>query len=57
MPLTATGTEVYVYTMPTFLYDFYDTLEKTITDKKNLKTKSYRGESVTYCCAAILVYI
>ena len=55
LPLTATGTEVFVATMTTFLYDSYDALEETLTHTKSLKLKSYPGENVTDCCAAILV--
>ena len=56
VPLTATGPEVYVATMTTFLYDSYDALEETLNHMKSHKLKSYPGENVTDCCAAILVY-
>ena len=56
MPLTATGTDVFVATMTTFLSDSYDALEETIPHMKSLKPKSYPGENVTDCCAEILVY-
>ena len=55
MPLTATGPEVFVVTMTKFLSDSYDALEETINHMKSLKIKSYPGENVTDCCAAILV--
>ena len=55
VPLTATGTEVFVVTMIKFLFDSYDDLEETLTHINILKLKSYPGENVTYCCAAILV--
>ena len=53
--LTATGPEVFVATMTTFLSDSYDALEETLNHMKSLKLKSYPGENVTDCCAAILV--
>ena len=39
--------------MTTFLSNSYDTLEETLTHTKSLKLKSYTGENVIYCCAAI----
>ena len=56
VPLTATGPEVFVATMTTFLSNFYDALEETLHHMKSLKLKSYPGENVTDGCAAILVY-
>ena len=53
VPLTATGPEVFVTTMTTFLYDSYDTLEETLTHMKILKLKSYPGDKVTDFCAVI----
>ena len=53
--LTATVPEVFVDTMTTFLSDSYGALEETRTQTKSLKLKSYPGENVTDCCAAILV--
>ena len=47
MPLTATGPEVFVDTMTTFLSDYYDALEETLTHTKSLKLNSYPGENVT----------
>ena len=55
VPLTATGPEVFVNTMTTFLSDSYDALEETLNHMKSLKLKSYPGENVMDCCAAILV--
>ena len=55
VPLTATGPEVYVAIMTAFLSDSYDALEETLNHMKSLKLKSYPGENVTDCCAAILV--
>ena len=55
VPLTATGPEVFVATMTTFLSDSYDALEETLNHIKSLKLKIYSGENVTDCCAAILV--
>ena len=55
VPLTATGPEVFVATMTTFLSDSYDALEETLNHMKSIKLKSYPGENVTDCCAAILV--
>ena len=55
VPLTATGPEVFVTTMTTFISDSYDSLEETLTHMKSLKLKSYPWENVTDFCAAILV--
>ena len=55
MPLTATGPEVFVNTMTTFLSDYYDALEETLTHTKSIKLKRYPGENVTDFFAAILV--
>ena len=41
--------------MTTFLSDSYDALEETLNHMKSLKLKSYPGENITDCCAAILV--
>ena len=53
--LTATGPEVFVATMTTFLSNSYDVLEETLNHMKSLKLKSYPEKNVTDCCAAILV--
>ena len=55
VPLTATGPEVFVSTMTTFLSNSYDALEETLTHMNSLKLKIYPGENVTDFCAAILV--
>ena len=55
MPLTATGPEVYVTIMTTFLSDSYDALEETLNHMKSLKLKSCPGQNVIDCCAAILL--
>ena len=55
VPLTATGPEVFVITMTTFLSDSYDALEETLNHMKSLKLKSYPGENNSDCCAEILV--
>ena len=55
VPLTATGPEVFVTVMTTFLSDSYDALDETLNHMKSLKLKSYPGKNVTDCCAAILV--
>ena len=55
VPLKATGPEVYVAIMTTFLSDSYDALEETLNNMKSLKLKSYPGENVTDCCTAIVV--
>ena len=53
--LTATGPEVFVTTMTTFISDSYDALDETITHMKSIKLKSYPGENVTDYCTSILV--
>ena len=55
VPLTATGPEVFVSAMNTFLSDSYDALEEILTQIKSLKLKMYPGENVTDCCEEILV--
>ena len=56
VPLIETGPEVFVATMTTFLSEYYDALEETLTHMNILKLKSYPGENFTDCCAEILVY-
>ena len=51
VPLTATGPEVFVTNMTTFLSDSYYALEETLTHMDSLKLKRYPGENVTDCCA------
>ena len=55
VPLTATGPEVYVAIMTTFISNSYDALEETLNHMKSLKLKSCPGENVTGFCAEILV--
>ena len=55
VPPTATGPEVSVATMTTFLSNSYGALEETLTHMKSLKLKFYPLENVTDFCAAILV--
>ena len=55
LPLKVTGTEVFVATMNTFIFNSYDALEETLTHTKSLKLKIYPGENVTDFCADILV--
>ena len=43
VPLTATGPEVFVATMTTFLSGYYDSLDETLTHMKSLKLKIYPG--------------
>ena len=45
--LTATGPEVFVATMTTFISDSYDDLEETLNHMKSLKLNSYTWENVT----------
>ena len=51
---TATGPEVFVANMTTFISNFYDALEETLT-QNSLKLKSYPGENVADCFVEILV--
>ena len=55
VPLTATGSEVFFATVTTFLSASYDALEENLNHMKSLKLRSYPGENVIDCCAAILV--
>ena len=55
VPLTETGPEVFLTTMTILIYDYYDSLQETLTHMKSLKLKSYPGENVTDCCTEILV--
>ena len=53
-PLTATGPEAFVATMTTFISDYYDDLEETLTHMNIIKLKIYPGDKVKDFCAAIL---
>ena len=45
VPMTETGPEVFVATMTTFIYDYYDALEETITQMKIYQNQELsRGE-------------
>ena len=57
MLLTATGPEVFVTNMNTFLYDSYDALEETITHMKSLKFKDHPDRNTADCYDAILVNV
>ena len=48
--LTETGTEFFVATMNSLLYDSYDALEETLTPMKSLKRKKSRGERYRFLC-------
>ena len=43
VPLTSTGPEVYVATMPNILSGYYDYLDETLNHMKSLKLKDHRG--------------
>ena len=43
MPLTSTGTEVYVATMTTIIPDYYYYLVDTLNNMKSLKLKDHPG--------------
>ena len=45
--MKATGTEVFVATMTTFISNLYDDLEETLTHMKSFKLKIYPGENIT----------
>ena len=53
--LTETRPEVFVTTMTTLISNYYDYLEDNIIHMKSIKLKSYLGDNVKDCCAAILV--
>ena len=55
VPLTATGPEVYVAIVTTFIFNSYDTLEDTLNSLKNLKLKRYPEDNVIDFYEAILV--
>ena len=56
VPITADGSEFYVTTMKTFLYDSYEALNNTLTHMNSLNIKSFTGENITYFWSSILVY-
>ena len=51
VPLTATGTKVFLAIMNIFISDYYDALEENLNQTKSLNLKSYPGDNVTDCCA------
>ena len=55
VPVTATGPEVFFFTMTTFISHSYDDLEEALTHMEILKLKSYPGENITDFCVEILV--
>ena len=55
VPLKETGPEVYVATMITALYDYYDYLVDALNHMKSIKLKDHPGGNVTDFCDAILV--
>ena len=54
VPLTETGTEVYIATTNTVLYDFYTYLEETLNHLKCIKLKDQPGVCVLH--NAVLQY-
>ena len=42
--------EVYVYTMNSIIYNYYDVLEKTLNNVKSLKINIYAGENIVDWC-------
>ena len=57
MPLTETGTEVYVATMTTILPGYYYYLVDTLNHMKSLKLKDHPGGDVADFYDAILVNV
>ena len=53
--MKATGTEFYDAIINTFLYNWYDAFEETLTHFKSLKLKIYTWNNVIDLCAAIVV--
>ena len=53
--LKVTIPEVYVATMTTVLFDYYDSLVDTLEHNKSLKIKDHPGGNVTDCYDTILV--
>ena len=53
--LTATGPQLFIVSITTFLSDLYDYLEETLTHMKSIKIKICSGENDTDFCAAVLV--
>ena len=57
MPLTATGSEVYVATMTTIISDSYYSLVDTLNHTKNIKLKYHPGRYSADCYDTILVNV
>ena len=55
MLLKATGPEVYVATMTTVIYNYYDSLVETLNYMKSLELKDYPGKNSADCYDKILV--
>ena len=55
VPLTATGTEVYVATTNTVIYGYYDSLVSTLNHMKSIKLKYHTAETVVDLCDTILL--
>ena len=53
--LVATGPQVYVITMTTFLFDSYYDLYATLTHANSLKLKSFPGENVVDLFTVVLL--
>ena len=57
VPLTTTGPEVYVATMATVLYGYYDSFVDILNHMKIIKLKDHPGGYVTDSCDSILVNV
>ena len=57
VPMTATGTEVYVSTMTTIISDSYYSLVGTMNHMKRLKLKDHPTGNVENCYKAIVVNV
>ena len=55
VPLAATVPEVYITTLYTVIYDYYDDLGETLNHLKIIKLKRYFGENISDLRAKILV--
>ena len=53
--LTATGHEVYTFTIENILSNSYDALDKTLNHLKSIKLNSYLGENVADLYSTILL--
>ena len=57
VPLTATGTEVYVTTMATIISNYYYSLVGTLNQTKNIKLKDHLVRDVSDCYDVVLVNV